>query len=114
MKIAKSNTQTMASFREKPVLPLKPGVKNRIARIVEINRRSGSSFEMVFLLIGIGLMMAAIPMSNRILTMLLPMTLPTSMSVLPDAMEEKAIASSGAPVPTVITVSPTSCLEILK
>lgn len=46
--------------------------------------------------------------------MLLPMTLPTSISVLPLISEEKETASSGAPVPKATIVRPTRSLLTLK
>ena len=83
-------------------------------RAVEIRRRSGSSFEMVFRLILIGAIIAAIPMRRRIFKILLPMTLPSNMSVLPLMREEIDTASSGAPVPKATMVRPMSCLLTLK
>ena len=59
-------------------------------------------------------MRAAIPTSSRILIILLPMTLPRSMSVSPVASEEIETASSGIPVPIEMTVRPMSCLDTLK
>lgn len=86
----------------------------RTMSAVEMRRRSGSSFEMVSFLMRIGRMRAAIPMSSRILTMLLPMTLPRSISVVPFTREEMETASSGAPVPKATIVRPTSILLTLK
>ena len=79
-----------------------------------VRRRSGSSFEMVLRLILIGLIKAATPIKSKILIILLPMTLPRSMSVLPSTMEVIETASSGAPVPKATTVRPMSCFETLK
>ena len=45
---------------------------------------------------------------------LLPMTLPSSKSVLPEMREEIETASSGAPVPIATIVRPMICFEILK
>lgn len=79
-----------------------------------VSRRSGSSFEMVFRLILIGLIKAATPIKSRILMMLLPMTLPRSISVLPSTIDVMETASSGAPVPKATIVRPISCFDILK
>lgn len=53
-------------------------------------------------------------MRRRTLIILLPMTLPTRMSVLPLMRELKETASSGAPVPKATIVRPMSNLLILK
>ena len=83
-------------------------------RAVEINSRSGSSLETVSLLTLMGRIMAAIPIRSKTLIMLLPMTLPTKMSVLPLKSDEKDTASSGAPVPKATMVRPISSLLTLK
>ena len=88
--------------------------RNKKTSPTVVRRRSGSSFEMVFLLILIGLMSAAMPIKSRMFKILLPMTLPRSMSVLPLTMEVIETASSGAPVPKATMVRPMSCLLILK
>ncbi len=59
-------------------------------------------------------MTAAMPISNNILRILLPMILPSSMSVLPEISEETETASSGAPVPKATMVRPIRSLETLK
>ena len=46
--------------------------------------------------------------------MLLPITLPTKMSVLPLMRDEKETASSGAPVPKATMVRPINSLLTLK
>ena len=46
--------------------------------------------------------------------MLLPMTLPSNISVLPLMRAEMETANSGAPVPKATMVRPTSCLLILQ
>ncbi len=46
--------------------------------------------------------------------MLLPITLPRSMSVLPLMREEMETASSGAPVPKATMVRPINCFDTLK
>ena len=81
---------------------------------VEISKSKGSSLEMVLRLILIGLMTAAIPINRRMFRILLPMTLPRSISVLPLTREEIETASSGAPVPNATMVRPINCLETLK
>ena len=96
------------------MLPMMLVSRNSTIRIVEMRRSIGSSFEIVFLLILIGWMVAAIPIRSRMLTMLLPMTLPRSISVLPEAREEMETASSGAPVPKATMVRPINCLLTLK
>ncbi len=59
-------------------------------------------------------MTAAMPISKSTLMMLLPMTLPSKMSVLPEMSEENETASSGAPVPKATIVRPIRSLETLK
>ena len=88
--------------------------RNKKTKPTVVSKRSGSSFEMVFLLILMGLIKAATPIKSIILIMLLPMTLPSNISVLPSIIEVIETASSGAPVPKATIVRPTSCLEILK
>ena len=83
-------------------------------RAVEINSRSGSSLETVSFLTLIGWMTAAIPISNKTLMILLPMTLPMRMSVLPLISDEKETANSGAPVPKATIVRPMRSLLTLK
>ena len=53
-------------------------------------------------------------MSSSTLTILLPMTLPIRISVLPLISEEKETASSGAPVPKATMVRPMRSLLTLK
>lgn len=88
--------------------------RKRTMRAVEMRRRSGSSFLMVSFLMRIGRMRAAMPIKRRMFRMLLPMTLPRSMSVVPLIREEMETASSGAPVPKAIMVRPISILLTLK
>ena len=88
--------------------------RNRKTRPRVVRRRSGSSFEIVFLLILMGLINAATPIKSRILIILLPITLPSNISVLPFIIDVIDTASSGAPVPKAIMVRPISCLETLK
>lgn len=88
--------------------------RNKKTKPTVVRRSRGSSFEMVFLLILMGLIRAATPIKSKILMMLLPMTLPSSISVLPLTMEVIETASSGAPVPKATMVRPTSCFDILK
>ena len=81
----------------------------------EIRIRSGSSFlTVVFFLTRIGWIMAAMPTSNNILIILLPMTLPISISVLPEIKELMDTASSGALVPKARIVRPIRSFETLK
>ena len=53
-------------------------------------------------------------MRSSTLMMLLPMTLPTRISVLPLMRDEKETASSGAPVPKATMVRPIKSLLTLK
>ena len=87
---------------------------NRTIKEVEMRSKSGSSLEIVSLWTLMGRITAAIPIRSRTLTILLPMTLPIRMSVLPFNMEEKETANSGAPVPKAIIVSPIKSLLTLK
>ena len=59
-------------------------------------------------------MTAAIPIRRRTLITLLPITLPSRMSVLPLISDEKETASSGAPVPKATIVRPIRSLLTLK
>ena len=106
----------MASAREKVLImaPERLTSRMRTMRAVEIKSNSGSSFDTVSFLTRMGLMTAATPMRRRTLMMLLPMTLPIKMSVLPVMREEKETASSGAPVPKATMVRPIRSLLTLK
>ena len=88
--------------------------RNSTTKAVEISRRMGSSFLTVSLLTLIGQNSAPIPISSKTLIMLLPMTLPSNMSVEPDANELIDTASSGALVPNATMVRPIKVLETLK
>ena len=79
-----------------------------------MSRSRGNSLLMVVFLILIGWMTAATPMRSRILIILLPMTLPRSISVLPLMSELIETANSGAPVPNATMVSPINCFDTLK
>ncbi len=59
-------------------------------------------------------MTAATPINNKTLMILLPMTLPMRMSVLPLIRDENETASSGAPVPNATMVRPMRSLLTLK
>lgn len=106
----------IASAREKVlVMALERDVSRmRTIRAVEIRSKSGNSFDTVSFLTLMGRMTAAMPMSSSTLTMLLPMTLPIKISVLPPMSEEKDTASSGAPVPKATIVRPIRSLLTLK
>ena len=106
----------MASLREKTLLTafVRLASRKSTMRAVEISRRRGSSLETVAFLTLMGWMTAATPINSRTLMMLLPMTLPRRMSVLPLMSEEKDTASSGAPVPKATMVSPMRSLLTLK
>ena len=88
--------------------------RNRTIRMVEIRRSKGSSLLTVPFLMRMGRMRAPIPTRRRILVILLPMTLPRSMSVVPLISEEIETASSGAPVPKAMMVRPIKSLLTLK
>lgn len=96
------------------VAPVRPASRKRKIKAVEIRSKRGSSFEIVFLLILMGLIRAATPIKRRMFRILLPITLPRSISVLPLISEEIETASSGAPVPKATIVRPISCFETLK
>lgn len=106
----------IASAREKVlVMALERDVSRmRTIRAVEIRSKSGNSFDTVSFLTLMGRMTAVMPMSSSTLTMLLPMTLPIKISVLPPMSEEKDTASSGAPVPKATIVRPIRSLLTLK
>ena len=106
----------MASPREKifASAPAMPTSRNSTTMAVEIRSSSGSSLLIVDFLMRIGRMTAARPIKRRMLMMLLPITLPISMSVLPLTRALIETASSGAPVPKATMVRPISCLETLK
>ena len=59
-------------------------------------------------------MSAARPMRRRMFKMLLPITLPSNISVVPLTSEETETASSGAPVPKAMIVRPIRSLLTLK
>ena len=88
--------------------------KNKTTMAVEIKRSIGSSLAMVDFLMRIGFIRAAMPIRRRMFKILLPITLPISISVLPAIKDEMETASSGAPVPIATMVRPISCLETLK
>ena len=88
--------------------------RKRTTRTVEMRRRRGSSLLTVPFLILIGRMRAPIPMRRRMFRILLPMTLPRSISVVPLISEEMETASSGAPVPKATIVRPIRSLLTLK
>ena len=112
----KNNRQMMASLRViSLVMPFARDMsRNSTTRAVEISRRIGSSFLTVSLFTLIGQIIAAIPMRSRTLMMLLPMTLPSSISVEPEASELIDTASSGALVPKATTVRPMRIFDTLK
>lgn len=94
--------------------PLRLTSRMRTIRAVEMRSRSGSSFETVSFRTLMGLMTAAMPINKSTLMILLPMTLPIRMSVLPLMSELKETASSGAPVPKATIVRPIKSLDTLK
>ena len=112
----KRSRQTRASLREKMLVVASARVvsRTRTMRAVEMRSKSGSSLETVSFLTRMGWMRAATPMRRRTLMMLLPMTLPSKMSVLPLMSDEKETASSGAPVPKATMVRPIKSLLTLK
>ena len=116
MKIQKNNRQIIASAREKVLMTASARLTSRskMMRAVEIRRRSGNSLETVSFLTLMGRITAAMPIRKRTLIMLLPITLPTNISVLPLISEEKETANSGAPVPKATMVRPMRSLLTLK
>ena len=106
----------IASAREKVLMTASARLTSRskTMRAVEMSSNNGSSFDTVSFLTLIGRMTAAMPIRSSTLTILLPMTLPIRMSVLPVMMDEKETASSGAPVPKAIIVRPIRSLLTLK
>ena len=106
----------MASAREKVLMMelARLTSRTRTMRAVEMRSNSGSSLETVSFLTLIGWMTAAMPIRSNTLTILLPMTLPIKISVLPLMIDEKETASSGAPVPKAIMVRPIRSLLTLK
>ena len=106
----------MASAREKVLITASARLTSRSStiRAVEIRSRSGSSFETVSFLTLMGRMTAAMPIKSRTLMILLPMTLPIRISVLPLIKDEKDTANSGAPVPKATIVRPMRSLLTLK
>ena len=106
----------MASARENVLMMASERLTSSSNTIsaVEMRSRRGSSLETVSLLTLMGRIMAAIPIRSKTLIMLLPMTLPTKMSVLPLKSDEKDTASSGAPVPKATMVRPIRSLLTLK
>ncbi len=112
----KKSKQTIASLRVISLMaPSASDIsKNNTTRAVEIRSRIGSSFLTVSLLTLMGQMRAATPISSKTLMILLPITLPRSISVEPDARELIATASSGALVPKATTVRPMRVFDTLK
>ena len=88
--------------------------KNNTSNIDDINKCRGNSFFTVFCFTVKFLIIAAAPSINRPLVILLPITLPNTMSVLPEAIALKDIANSGAPVPNATIVRPISIFDTLK
>lgn len=112
----KKSRQIIASAREKVLITASARLtsSNKMIRAVEMRSRSGSSLETVSFWTLIGRITAAMPISSSTLMMLLPITLPTKISVLPLMSEEKETASSGAPVPKATMVRPIRSLLTLK
>ena len=88
--------------------------RRRTTNAEEIRRSSGSSLETVSFFTLIGQIIAAIPTKSKTLIILLPITLPIKISVLPLKNDEKETASSGAPVPKATIVRPIRSLLTLK
>ncbi len=112
----KNSRQIIASARENVLIIASARLtsNNRTMSAVEIKSKRGSSLDTVSFLTLMGRMTAAIPIRSRTLMILLPMTLPTKISVLPLINEENETASSGAPVPKATIVRPISSLLTLK
>ena len=114
--MAKNSRQIMASPRVMELVVALPREvsRKRTMRAVEIKSKMGISLRTVSLLTLMGWMRAPTPISRSTLMMLLPMTLPRSMSVEPEAREEIETASSGALVPKAMMVRPIKVLLTLK
>ena len=112
----KNRRQIIASARENTLMVASARLtsRSRIIRAVEMSSNNGSSLDTVALVILIGLMTDAMPIKSSTLIILLPITLPIRISVLPLIMDEKETASSGAPVPKAIMVSPIRSFDTLK
>jgi hypothetical protein len=106
----------MASERQKPLYGEYSNKlsKNRTEAPAVINNRMGISFFITSFSILNGTIRIAKPNIIRILAILLPRTLPKSISVFPDKCELKEMASSGADVPKATMVSPITTVGILK
>ncbi len=106
----------IASLREMPfVSPLAREMsRNRTTSAVEISKRIGISFLTVSFLTLIGQIKAPTPIKRSTFKILLPITLPSNMSVLPLIKELIEMASSGALVPKATIVRPIKSLETLK
>ena len=75
---------------------------------------SGNSFLMVFFFTTNFLITTATPKIRRLLVILLPITLPSTISALPLARAFIEIANSGALVPKATIVNPINTLDTLK
>jgi len=106
----------MPSAREIVLMPLPVSKVSRksTTKTVEMSRSRGNSLAMVSFLTLIGRMRAAIPMRSRIFNTLLPMALPSNISVVPLIKEVTDTASSGAPVPKATIVRPIRSLLTLR
>lgn len=116
MKMEKNNNKINPSARVKEFVstPLKKVSSNKTDKPSVINNNIGICFLMTLLLILKGLIKIASPRMTRILLMLLPITLPKSISAFPDRCELNEIASSGAEVPNATIVKPIIIVDILK
>lgn len=88
--------------------------KNTTTKSVDIKRVKGNSFLTVSSFTFIGLITAAIPKIKSIFKILLPITLPRTISVFPLASALIDTANSGALVPKATIVSPISIFGTLK
>ena len=114
--MAKNSRQMIPSVREIVLTSefMRKVSRNNTTRTVEMRRSSGSSLLTVPFLIRMGRMSAPMPIRRRIFMMLLPITLPSNISVVPLMSAEMETASSGAPVPKATMVRPIKSLLTLK
>lgn len=88
--------------------------RKRTTKSEEMRIQMGISLRIVSLRMASGRIKAARPRISKILRMLEPMTLPSTMSVEPAARALMETASSGAEVPKAMMVRPMRVLDTLK
>ena len=97
---------------------MKPGIITKVAGplVIADGMRDANMFDVVRVSSQrlIGEIIDAIPISSKMLMILLPITLPSNISVLPEISDEIETANSGAPVPNATIVKPINCFDTLK